>query len=503
MRFTQKVTMRITLLALLGLLLSANSFSQFGNSVGSSGGSSGRGSSSGSSSGQTVGSSAESSAVSPNSLPFGTTPVPSANPYSIPVNPRPNKLIPPRPEVSIVPNLPTLPDITFRDPRISAPSEWKNIDKFARVRPELPSDWIPKFFPTDNIRLPEKNPSVIATPKISIKRRREIENRGQDDVGDVPAVQAQVASAGGPKFGPVAPAWKGSDANSLTFCNQSLRNLRKADRINTFQVPTTDTSFRAERDFFVHCLSPLSSELETRTARLLVDGLPSCTVFLITAKRGLTARHCLFSISKNISTGQELLSPAFTQESVLLVETGEIARGDSRRVVAVFVPLIQRGLTKIELKGRFPLINLFEPEGDLIGIELETDLVRSPLPVPEWTDLRVNDKIVLPAFHYGAYVEDRPNESGLRYQTVGYCQVIQPPKGRCFRHACSTTPGASGAPVLIEREQDGTKVLRLAGIHTSGSPIESGCEGDPGLDNILNFGVALRKMDLQLLVDAK
>lgn len=337
-------------------------------------------------------------------------------------------------------------------------------------------------------------------PRPIVRRRGIDENRGQDDLGNIPAVQKVVSQSGEPTGGKLSPAW----ADAYPSCNAALVELRRTARIAEFLEPKNEQKENIELAFLKSCLGPVSQDLEARVGRLLVDGKIACTVFMLTAKRALTARHCLYEKYHEPNATEIELRPSFSDDSVLLVEIGPIDKGRRSRIASILLLSSGGSLTWTQLKDlQSPMMTSFDTLNDLMVLQLDADVTSPALPPIGWTELLLNDKIVLPAFHEPTYLEKKAGDSGLRQQIAGYCQVIQLPTSRCLQHACSTTSGSSGAPILVERIESGVKVLHLAGIHTSGSRKESGCPGDPALDGVLNFGVVLNNSEYEYLMEAK
>lgn len=357
--------------------------------------------------------------------------------------------------------------------------------------------------PTDTFEqpAPRVQPATpVAAPSPPVRRGRVDEHRGQDDVGEAPAVRNIVSQSGGPPNGKLPPAWEGA----YPSCNAALVELRRTARIANFVEPKNIEQKNVELAFMKSCLGPLSQDLEGRVGRLLVDGKIACTVFMLTARRALTARHCLYEKYREPGATEIELRPSFSADSDLSVEIGPIGKGKRSQFGSVLLLSSTGPSVWTEIKDlQSPETASFDKLNDLMVLQLNADVTPPGLSRIGWTNLLLNDKIVLPAFHQPTYLEEKERDSGLRQQIAGYCQVLQPAASRCLRHACSTTPGSSGAPILVERIENGVTALHLAGIHTSGSREESSCSGDPALDGVLNFGVVLNKNEYTYLMETK
>lgn len=359
---------------------------------------------------------------------------------------------------------------------------------------------------------PRPNASPAPIDKRVPKRKGLDENRGQDGVATNGTIQsiglseargpASVAAGAIGADGRVNPMW--GSAQQVIACNAALAGLRESGRSNSFRYPLTQAEKQREMAFLSNCLGPPDLRILDRLGRLVLKDETLCTVLFMTPRRGITARHCLFD--KMVVGGSPYLDPVQTDMSTLRVEFGSSSSPRSIQVGAVQVPVTSTGFVRQNLAAS----NKYALEGftaskrdteqrDYVVLELVEPMTKGNLvPIPLATP-RFGDKVFLPAYHEPALLEDKPGDGGFRQQMAGFCQVIQPAVDRCMTHTCSTTPGASGAPILIEREVEGKPRLHLVGVHTGASRELAACLGSSGLDGVVNYGVRLTAQDVAQL----
>ena len=342
-------------------------------------------------------------------------------------------------------------------------------------------------------------------------KRRMMENRGQGGIESSAAIQSiaqresrMVGGALGVGLdaeGRLKPAW--GPAFQAVTCNAALQSLRTSGRIAGFREPTSDAHIQQELAFISNCLGMPDERISHRLGRLVLNGETLCTVFFLTPTRGITARHCLFARGSQMRT--VTLEPITSDMKSLVVEFGSLTNPKPIGVASIDIPTTDEALSRQVLSaatgsGLEPMFAVPRDlqQRDFLFIELQRPMTSAKLSAVSWTEARFGDKVFLPAYHEPVWLESRADDRGFRQQIAGYCQVIQPRVERCLTHACSTTPGASGAPMLVERDVEGSRVLHIVGIHTSGSRDDTACPGEPTTDTLLNYGVRLTAQDLKL-----
>jgi hypothetical protein len=293
-------------------------------------------------------------------------------------------------------------------------------------------------------------------------------------------------------------------AQQTAACTSVLAELRQSGRIAEFKDLLTDVEKQQELRFLANCLGSPDPRVANRLGRLVLNGATLCTVLFLTPTRGITARHCVFDRAP--FGGQTFFQPIRAEMKLLSVDFGTVSSARTIRVTAIEVPTTSVGLAKqsLSMQNNYAL-EAFGPisrdveQRDFVVIEIAQPMTTQDFAAIPWTEPRFGDRIFLPAYHEPSLLEQNASEDGFRQQVVGFCQVVEPKLEGCMTHACSTTPGASGAPILIEREIQGQRVLHLAGIHTSGKREVTACPGNPGTDTVLNYGVLLTAQDFSQL----
>jgi hypothetical protein len=321
-------------------------------------------------------------------------------------------------------------------------------------------------------------------------------------------MQALVKANGGPNDGTLEPVWnEWSSTNGkkggAAACNDALKLLRRASRISEFDSALLEKDKKLELDFLKLCLGPVSDQLAKRVARLTIDGKIACTAYLTSATRALTARHCLF-LKGDGRREKAKLTPVVLDLTRVFIEFGPIDNPRKIRVEAIALEMGKSFPTIVNLKpstGDVDFAEQRQAENDSMGLLLESNANVGSLEQIFWTGMNFGDRIYLPAYHVSTFLEGLPSEQGFRQQDAGICQVVakRSDGGRCFQHGCATTQAASGAPVFVERLENGQTVLALIGVHTSGDRKKSGCPGEPALDGVLNFGIAIQEIELDYL----
>lgn len=298
--------------------------------------------------------------------------------------------------------------------------------------------------------------------------------------------------------GSMKAVWGSSQ--QVAACNSALLALSGA-RIAGFRDPINETERRQEKVFLSACLGAPDPRVASRLGRLVHNGSTLCTVFFLSPTSALTARHCLYDRNR----GALALDPRASSMKTLAVEFGPVIEGVAIPVAAVFVPTPQGQYARHALTAesayslpRIPVATSDVEQQDYIVIELEKPYTVERLEPVRLAQPQYGDKVFLPAFHEPTRVEGIVGDTGFRQQIAGYCQIVQPQVDRCMTHACSTTPGVSGAPMFVERDIGGRAVLHLIGVHTSGKREATGCPGNPVTDMILNYGVRLGFNELRL-----
>lgn len=326
------------------------------------------------------------------------------------------------------------------------------------------------------------------------------ENRGQNNIANSQAIKILLAKNEVPPV--IKPAWGGE----YSECDRSLAKLRALGRTGTYTKPLNAAQQNAEKDFVTACLSPLPAEIESRVSRIVISGQTVCTMLLIHGNLGVTARHCFYDRYQNPSNRQYMYRARFSELNVVTAEVGAVASAKSAQIAKLWL-LKQQATGAAWLEGKYPAspnIGAEDQLNDIVAVELVNSIASSALPKIPLAQADINDRIVLPAFHSPYQLDGRANDSGLRIQTKGFCQIFQPANSsRCMIHACSTTPGSSGAPILIERDDGNGKNLFFAGIHVGGSREESSCKADGILDGIVNFGIGINGNEYAQLMDLK
>lgn len=300
--------------------------------------------------------------------------------------------------------------------------------------------------------------------------------------------------------GSMKAVWGSS--HQIEACNAALVAL-PGTRIPGFKDPINERERQQEKAFLSACLGAPDQRVASRLGRLVHDGSTLCTVFFLSPTRAVTARHCLYDRTR---FGDALsLEPRASNMKTLAVEFGPVSSGTAIPVAAVFAPSPNgQPYARYALTAgsgfSLPAISVaskdFE-QRDYIVIQIEAPYTAESLPHIHWTEPKYGDKVFLPAFHEPTSVEGKAGDTGFRQQIAGFCQIVQPQVDRCMTHACSTTPGVSGAPMFVERDIGGQRALHFIGIHTNGKRETTGCPGSPGADMILNYGVRLGAEELR------
>ncbi|MBX3625037.1 MAG: hypothetical protein KF892_08510 [Rhizobacter sp.] len=189
--------------------------------------------------------------------------------------------------------------------------------------------------------------------------------------------------------------------------------------------------------------------------------------------------------------------------SSLAVEFGPVSAPITNSIQGVQIPTATAG-KPFEFRVHpslklMPILPREVEQLDYVFIELTSAISGSKLTSIPLAKPLFGEKVFLPAFHEPTWLEQKARDSGIRQQVAGFCQIIQPQLAGCMTHACSTTPGASGAPMFVERSLGGRQELMFIGIHTSGKREETFCPGDAAADTILNYGVVVRAEDVARL----
>lgn len=331
------------------------------------------------------------------------------------------------------------------------------------------------------------------------------EHRGQGDASASPVIQAIVKTESRGIDGRLTPAWGSTSA--ATACNASLVALKASGRVAVFKEPRDSEETQQELAFLRNCLGPVDTRLEDRVGRLVRNGEVLCTVLLLAPTLALTARHCLFDKERSVGARSSTVLVARTADiRSTYVEVGPISQ--PRRAGIASINLFgQFGLeVKVQVDTRF--LSTFEPQTlpsskteqfDVISLVLSKLVTDGAFEQIEVTEPKFGDRIYLPAFHEPTRLQGLPDESGLRQQVAGTCQVLQPSVDGCMTHLCSTTPGSSGAPILVERVVGGRPKLYLVAVHTSGLREATACQANPAVDGVVNYGVRVSTSDLARL----
>lgn len=353
---------------------------------------------------------------------------------------------------------------------------------------------------------PLKPPTGSPAPRI-VDPRAPSENRGQGEVNS-PAVVVALSGGTLPQMpsgdltAAVANQSKWGSSEEAALCLTALSKLKSAGRAGGHYQPpkrNESTQIEAESRFSQSCLrAPLDNDLASRVGLLRSKSGVVCTVTLIGNRHAITARHCLFAVSSNwkITTVPSQLKDWRIQfggmesgRRIRLVDAWTLARSGSPNTWDRW-PISDSTIADNEVESR-TLESSEQARFDVAVLGLSEDVFKtSPTPVTSAT-ASPSERIHLIAFYPGYNLLPIKDDTGLRQQTAGICQVVEQ-KDSCIVHGCTVSEGGSGAALFVERTTDaGVRHLQLVGIHSAGTFNGTGCESPVAIEGTFNHAVSV------------
>lgn len=231
---------------------------------------------------------------------------------------------------------------------------------------------------------------------------------------------------------------------------------------------------QAQEKFSSACLEydvppEVNSALIQRAVGILMFGdKVFCTALRVSTDEVLTAKHCFL----NLNTGS--VSP----------DASAVLKGSGQMWFAYEAEATKRfGVCRSSLPSAIG--KAVEPAKDSVRIRIAA--TKAPVAPMKWVTPPIKSGSSLYLRGYFPFTDKSTTALGrLRSTLVGGC-FAHSGAGRCFFHACQTTPIMSGAPIFL-RPEPGTnrEYLELAGIHIGSALLAdpNGVNGSvcPGID---------------------
>jgi len=280
---------------------------------------------------------------------------------------------------------------------------------------------------------------------------------------------------------PVPTAWGTPEAAAA--CNAAIKTLKATRSKDTSSTVLTKDKLVAELLFETACLSRnFSAQLDLVVGRVTVSGLPECTGTLIGRRIVATALHCAFTLPPRPADRMRAVPKAPLLARNISVEFGPPANLLKSYVVAVHVfgeqgQMAWSRFSLEELKSHKDGYLKVPLRGDFVLLELDRDVTAAPpIDFDPNLELSRNEPIVIYGYYYVARLRGGQDDSAMRSQAAGMCQVLEH-EGSCVLHGCATVTGYSGAPLLVRRtDSAGNEKFVMAALQVDSEGELSGCE---------------------------
>ena len=287
-------------------------------------------------------------------------------------------------------------------------------------------------------------------------------------------------------------------AEEAEACIVALQRLSASGRADNYSATRDEEARTVEKAFASACLGQTDPRIASRVGVLRNDRGVLCTVTLLAADLALTARHCVLTnpaLDSTESRASVGANPATL--NALSVEFGPLTsptRSSVREIVVRDAEGSRRVATDLAERQVLTLSGIDQIQGDFALLVLTSSIPNLTLTPFRVAKPERNDKIFMASYYPGYRLSSIANETGLRQQKAGYCQVVEV-QDRCFAHGCATNGAASGAAIFVERAgTDGRSEIRLVGVHSSGASSDpyTRCSTNNRFANYFNIGVRVR-----------